>query len=73
MTEWKPGDRVQYNDYGSKFTAVLIDNENTSTEHSWWAVVDSIQFIGDNCEGLKVGDKVIVVFGHSVKIEEGEN
>lgn len=64
---WHPGALVEYNDYGSHFRGRLTEHEDSQF---WRGTVTEIYRLGDNCEGMKVGDDVSFVEGHSRKVAD---
>jgi hypothetical protein len=67
-SEWKPGDLVEYNAWGCRFTARLIARHDDS-DKCWRSTVETFTGYHDP-EGIYlIGSEVSVVEGHSRKIE----
>ncbi|MFD9893354.1 dATP/dGTP diphosphohydrolase domain-containing protein [Amycolatopsis sp. NPDC059027] len=66
-SEWRPGDIVEYNDYGSRFRGRLVSGYN----RCWTGVVTEIYSKGWNLtDDMEVGDEVSFVEGHSTKVSD---
>lgn len=66
--EWKPGDLVEYNAYGCRFTARLVRRHDGSSQ-SWEATVETFAGCHDHEGVYEIGSVVAVVEGHSRKID----
>jgi hypothetical protein len=64
--DWEPGDLVEYNHYGCRFTARLAKSDGGNC---WRAIVESFEGAHDPDGVFEIGSEVGVVYGHSVKIE----
>lgn len=66
MNPWVVGDRVQYDDLGSRFTATLLESKGSGV---WKGKVDSIDFLNEEfIPELVIGQWVSLIEGHSTKI-----